>query len=57
MLSLLGVERKEDATALFTLFWGTWMEKNLADTGEMIDCLIQDLKNYDSGKRKLSKLA
>ena len=26
-MQLLGVEREEDATALFPLFWGTWKEE------------------------------
>ena len=57
MVSLLGVEREDDAT-VFLLLWGTWMknhEKNLAAAGEAVDRLIQDLKNSNNGKRKLSK--
>ena len=46
MVSLLGVEREDDAT-VFLLLWGTRMEnheKNLAAAGEAVDRLIQDLR-------------
>ena len=36
-MSLLGDEREEEATALFLLFWKTWMGKNLVDAGETVD--------------------
>ena len=38
LVSLMGIEREDDATALFSfLFWGTWMEKDADGEGRQID--------------------